>query len=66
MKNYEMIIQELQIGEPLDLKNLHELSYVEKHDLFQEILRWSVFGKGDLKELKTTPPTNHINIKKFY
>lgn len=60
---YEKIIQELQIGGLLDLKNLLELTYVEKNDLFQEILRWSVFGNGDLKKLKTTPPTHHINIK---
>ena len=27
-----------------------------QNDIFQEILRWSVFGKCDLKALKTTPP----------
>ncbi|MEI7427132.1 MAG: hypothetical protein WCK68_03930 [Betaproteobacteria bacterium] len=66
VENYEKIIQELQIGGLLDLKNLLELTYVEKNDLFQEILRWSVFGNGDLKKLKNTPPTYHINSKKLY
>ena len=37
LDNYVKIIQELQISGLLDLNKLHELSYVEKNDIFQEI-----------------------------
>ncbi|MBJ7475974.1 MAG: hypothetical protein JHD24_12785 [Polynucleobacter sp.] len=60
LENYVKCIQELQNSGQLDLNKLHELSYAEKNDLFQEILRWGVFGKRDLKKLKTTPPTYNI------
>jgi hypothetical protein len=62
LDNYVKIIQELKSSGLLDLNRLHELSYVEKNDIFQEILRWSVFGKCDLKKLKTTPPEHNIKI----
>ncbi len=57
LEKYVKVIQELQNSGLLDLNKLHELSYAEKNDIFQEILRWGVFGKCDLKALKTTPPT---------
>jgi hypothetical protein len=60
LENYVKCVQELQNSGQLDLNKLHELSYAEKNDLFQEILRWCVFGKRDLKKLKTTPPTYNI------
>ncbi|MEY4264433.1 MAG: hypothetical protein RL373_1001 [Pseudomonadota bacterium] len=60
LENYVKCVQELQNSGQLDLNKLHELSYAEKNDLFQEILRWGVFGKRDLKKLKTTPPTYNI------
>ncbi|NBY63039.1 MAG: hypothetical protein EBQ70_02590 [Betaproteobacteria bacterium] len=60
LENYVKCIQELQNSGQLDLNKLHELSYAEKNDVFQEILRWGVFGKRDLKKLKTTPPTYNI------
>ena len=60
LENYVKCIQELQNSGQLDLNKLHELSYAEKKDVFQEILRWGVFGKRDLKKLKTTPPTYNI------
>jgi len=60
LENYVKCIQELQNSGQLDLNKLHELSYAEKNDVFQEILRWGVFGKRDLKRLKTTPPTYNI------
>ena len=62
VENYVKIIQELQNSGLLDLNKLHELSYAEKNDIFQEILRWSVFGKCDLKKLKTTPPNYNVKI----
>jgi hypothetical protein len=62
VENYVKIIQELQNSGLLDLNKLHELSYAEKNDIFQEILRWGVFGKRDLKALKTTPPTYNVKI----
>ena len=62
LENYVKIIRELQNSGLLDLNKLHELSYAEKNDIFQEILRWSVFGKRDLKALKTTPPTYNVKI----
>ena len=62
LDNYVKIIQELQSSGLLDLNKLHELSYVEKNDIFQEILSWSVFGNCDLRKLKTTPPQHHIKI----
>lgn len=62
VENYVKIIQELQNSGLLDLNKLHELSYAEKNDIFQEILRWSVFGKYDLRKLKTTPPEHNIKI----
>ncbi len=60
LENYVKCVQELQNSGQLDLNKLHELSYAEKNELFQEILRWGVFGKRDLKKLKTTPPTYNI------
>ena len=60
LENYVKCVQELQNSGQLDLNKLHELSYAEKNDLFQEILGWGVFGKRDLKKLKTTPPTYNI------
>jgi hypothetical protein len=60
LENYVKCVQELQNSGQLDLNKLHELSYAEKNDLFQEILRWGVFGKRDLKKLNTTPPTYNI------
>jgi hypothetical protein len=60
LENYVKCTQELQNSGQLDLNKLHELSYAEKNDVFQEILRWGVFGKRDLKKLKTTPPTYNI------
>ena len=60
LENYVKCVQELQNSGQLDLNKLHELSYAEKNDVFQEILRWSVFGKRELKKLKTTPPTYNI------
>jgi hypothetical protein len=60
LENYVKCVQELQNSGQLDLNKLHELSYAEKNDVFQEILRWGVFGKRDLKKLKTTPPTYNI------
>ena len=56
IKNYEEIVRELQINGLLDLGKLHDLSYDERNQVFQEILRWSVYGKRDLKTLKITPP----------
>jgi hypothetical protein len=50
LENYVKCVQELQNSGQLDLNKLHELSYAEKNDLFQEILRWGVFGKRDLKK----------------
>jgi hypothetical protein len=60
LENYVKCVQGLQNSGQLDLNKLHELSYAEKNDVFQEILRWGVFGKRDLKKLKTTPPTYNI------
>lgn len=60
LENYVKCVQELQNSGQLDLNKLHELSYAEKNHIFQEILRWGVFGKRDLKKLKTTPPTYNI------
>ena len=60
LENYVKCIQELQNSGQLDLNKLHELSYAEKNDVFQEILRWGVFCKRDLKKLKKTPPTYNI------
>ena len=60
LENYVKCVQELQNSGQLDLNKLHELSYAEKNDVFQEILRWGVFGKRDLKKLKTTPPTYNL------
>jgi len=60
LENYVKCVQELQNSGQLDLNKLHELSYAEKNDVFKEILRWGVFGKRDLKKLKTTPPTYNI------
>ena len=37
LDNYVKVIQELQSSGLLDLNKLHELSYVEKNDIFQEI-----------------------------
>ena len=62
VENYVKIIQELQNSGLLDLNKLHELSYAEKNDIFQEILRWSVFGKRDLKALTTTPPNYNVKF----
>jgi len=62
LEKYVKVIQELQNSGLLDLNKLHELSYDEKNDIFQEILRWSVFGKRDLKALKTNPPAYNIKL----
>jgi hypothetical protein len=56
-ENYVKIVRELQINGLLDVGKLYDLSYDERNQVFQEILRWSVFGKRDLKTLKITPPT---------
>ena len=62
LENYVKIIQELQNSGLLDLNKLHKLSYAEKNDIFQEILRWGVFGKRDLKALKANPPAYNIKL----
>lgn len=62
LEKYVKVIQELQNSGLLDLNKLHELSYDEKNDIFQEILRWSVFGKRDLKALKANPPAYNIKL----
>ena len=59
LENYVKIIRELQNNGLINLNNFHELSYDEKDDVFQEILRWSVFD-NNLKILKTSPATQNI------
>jgi hypothetical protein len=59
LENYVKIIRELQNSGLINLNDFHELSYDEKDDVFQEILRWSVFD-NNLKILKTNPPTYNI------
>jgi hypothetical protein len=58
--NYEMAIQDLQGSGCLSLANIEQLSYLDIHDLFEEIKRWSVYGNHDPKKLRISlNTTNH-------
>jgi hypothetical protein len=55
-----MAIQDLQGSGCLSLANIEQLSYLDIHDLFEEIKRWSVYGNHDPKKLRISlNTTNH-------